>query len=159
MKTKLTLLALALGASTCLVTAQDGPPPADNQRPPMREGGPSGPGDMGNERGGPGAQGGFHVLPPRAQEQLKLTDDQKKQIAALEADTKAKLEKILTPQQMQQLKTMRPPMRQGGPAGQGGPPMRGGPGDPGGPGGQDLPEPPPGEGGGNFPPSGPPPGN
>ena len=48
-----------------------------------------------------------------------------KEIAALEAETKAKLEKILTPEQMQQLKNMRPPMRPGG-AGNG--QMRGGPG-------------------------------
>ena len=109
MKTKLTLLALALGASTCLLTAQDGPPPSDTQRPPQREAGP----------GGPGGQRGFHLLPPRAQEQLKLTDEQKKQIAALEAETKAKLEKILTADQLEQLKNMRPPMRPGGPGGQG----------------------------------------
>lgn len=152
----MTLLALAFGASTCLLSAQDGPPPSDTQPPPQREGG------MGGQRGGPGGQGGFHILPPRAQEQLKLTDEQKTQIAALETETKAKLEKILTPEQMQQLKNMRPPMRQGGPGGQGGPGMRGGPGGPGnGPGGNNLPPgPPPGEGGdGNNPPAGPPPGN
>src|ERR1035438_2235418 len=108
MKTKLTLLALALGASTCLLIAQDGPPPSDNQPPPQRAGGPGG---MGGQRGGPGGQGGFHLLPPRAQEQLNLTDDQKKQVAALEAEVKAKLEKILTPEQLKQLKQMRPPDR------------------------------------------------
>ena len=141
MKTKLTFLALALGASTCLLSAQDGPPPSDAQQPPQHQGGP----------GGPGGRAGFHLLPPRAQEQLKLTDDQKAQIAALEAETKAKLEKILTPEQMTQLKNLRPPMR---PDGQGGPQMRGGHG---GPEGQDRPEPPPGEsGGGNNPPPGPP---
>ena len=163
MKTKLTLLALALGVSTCLLTAQDGPPPSDNQQPPQREGGPGG---MGNQRGGQGGQGGFHLLPPRAQEQLKLTDEQKTHIAALETETKAKLEKILTPTQLEQLKNMRPPMRQGG---QGGAQMRGGPGGQGkgnrgnGPGGDDNnlpPGPPPGEGnGGNNPPPGPPPGD
>jgi Spy/CpxP family protein refolding chaperone len=50
-----------------------------------------------------------------------LTDDQKKQVAALEAEVKAKLEKILTPEQLKQLKQMRPPGRPGGPGGQGGP--------------------------------------
>jgi len=153
MKTKLTLLALALGASTCLLSAQDGPPPSNNQQPPPREGG----------------AGGFHLLPPRAPEQLNLTDDQKKQIATLETETKAKLEKILTPEQMDQLNNMRPPMRQGG---QGGPQMRGGPGGQGGPYGQNRrgngppngddnnmpPGPPPG-GGNNFPPGPPPGGN
>ena len=162
----MTFLALALGASTCLLSAQDGPPPSDTQQPPQREGGPGG---LGSQRGGPGGQGGFHILPPRAQEQLKLTDAQKTQIAALETETKAKLEKILTPDQMQQLKNMRPPMRQGGPGGQGGPGMRGGPGGQGnGPGGKNSggddnnlpPGPPPGDGGnGNNPPAGPPPGN
>ncbi|HEY5042047.1 MAG TPA: hypothetical protein VIK53_08590 [Verrucomicrobiae bacterium] len=162
MKTKLTILALAFGASTCLVSAQDGPPPSDNQQPPPRE-------------GGPGAPGGFHLLPPRAQEQLQLTDDQLKQIAALETETKAKLGKILTPEQMDQLNNMRPPMRQGGPGGPpNGPQLRGGPGGPGGqPGpygpnrrgngppngyGNNMPPgPPQGDGEDNNPPPGPPP--
>jgi len=163
MKTKLTLLALALGASTCLVTAQDDPPSSDNQAPPQHTGGPGG---AGGQRGGPRVQGGFHLLPPRAVEQLKLTDEQKQQIAALEAETKAKVEKILTPEQLDQLKNMRPPMGQGGPNG---PMMRGGPNGPGpglgsgqrqGPGRNFPPGPPPGDGGnGNFPPPGPPPGD
>ena len=118
MYTKVIILALALGASTCLLTAQDGNQGSDEQRPPGREGGP----------GGPGGHRGFHLLPPRAQEQLNLTADQQKQVAALEAEVKAKLEKILTPEQLTQLKQMRPPPRQGGPGG-------GGPGGPGGPGG------------------------
>ena len=114
MKTKIktTLALLALGASACLVTAQDDPPPSDAQPPAQHEGGHGGPGDH-----------GFHLLPPRAAEQLKLTDEQKTQLAALETETKAKLEKILTPEQLQQLKQMRPPMRQdvpGGPGDQGG---------------------------------------
>ncbi len=133
MKTKIALLALALGASTCFVTAQDGPPPGDNPQPPPGQGG------LGRQRGGPGGPGGFHLLPPRAQEQLNLTDDQKAQLTALEADTRAKLEKILTPEQLKQLKNMRPPMRQG--SGQ----WRGGPGGP-------------PSGNGNNPPAGPPPG-
>lgn len=108
MNTKVLLLALALGASTCLLTAQD-----NNQRPEGQR--PSG--GVGNGRG----PGGIHLLPPRAQEELKLTEEQKKQIAVLEAETKAKLEKILTPEQLEQLKNMRPPMRPGGPGGSGGP--------------------------------------
>ena len=142
MKTKLTLLALALGASTCILSAQDATPPSDAQQPPQHQGGPGGP-------GGPGGQRGFHLLPPRAQEQLKLTDDQKTQITALEAETKTKLEKILTADQLEQLKNMRPPMRQGGQGGSGGPQMRGGPGGQGnnsGGGENNLPPgPPPGE--------------
>ncbi len=146
MKTKMTIaLAAIIGALALAANAQDnnqpagGPPPSDSQQNMQHTGGP----------GGRGERGGFHLLPPRAQDQLKLTDDQKTQIAALEADTKAKLEKILTPEQMQQLKNMRPPMRQGG--GQ----MRGGPG-----GGDGRPSgPPAGEDGGNNAPSGPPPGS
>jgi hypothetical protein len=42
MKTKVLLLTLALGASTCLLTAQDGNPRPDGQRPPGRQGGPGG---------------------------------------------------------------------------------------------------------------------
>jgi Spy/CpxP family protein refolding chaperone len=130
MKEYVILLALALGTSTCLLTAQDGNQPPDGQRPPGREGGPGGP-------GGPGGQGGFHLLLPRAQEQLNLTDDQKKQVAALEAEVKAKLEKILTPEQLKQLKEMRPPQRPGGPGGFGG---RGGPDGQSGPGGEGRPQ-------------------
>ena len=66
-----------------------GPPQSDSQPPAQHV-------------GGPGGRGGFHLLPPRAAEILKLTDDQKTQLAALEAETKAKLEKILTPEQMTQ---------------------------------------------------------
>ena len=39
MKTKIMLLVLALGASTCLLTAQDGNPPGDGQHPSPRGGG------------------------------------------------------------------------------------------------------------------------
>ena len=90
----------------------------EGQRPPGHE---SGPGGMGNARGGP--SGGIHLLPPRAQEELKLTEEQKKKLTSLEAETKAKLEKILTPEQLEQMKNMRPPGGQGGPGG--------GPGNPG----------------------------
>ena len=101
MKTKVILLALALGASTCLLPAQDGNHPSGGQRPPGRQGGP----------GGPGGQGGLHLLPPRAQEHLSLTAEQQKQVEALEAEVKTKIEKILTPEQLKQLKQMRPPQR------------------------------------------------
>ena len=148
MKTKLTFTLLAvLGAVALAASAQennppgDGPPTGDTQRPQHRD--------------GAGGRGGFHLLPPRAAETLKLTDDQKAQLAALEAETKAKLEKILTADQMTQLKNMRPPMRQGGLGGQ----MGGGRGQGKGSGGDENgmpPGPPPGEDGGNTPPSGPP---
>lgn len=133
MHSKLIAAALVLGASVWIATAQDdagGPPPA-GARPVKREAGPGGPG------GQAGAQG-FRVLPPFIVQQLNLTDEQKKQIKELEAEVKAKIEKILTAEQLQQLKQMRPPMRQGAP-GMGGPRM-GGPGM-GGPGGQGGPPP------------------
>ena len=56
-------------------------------------------------------QGGFHLLPPRAMEELNLSADQQKQLTVLEAEAKARLEKILTPEQQQQLKQLRPPQR------------------------------------------------
>ncbi|HMD53909.1 MAG TPA: hypothetical protein VKJ65_05115 [Phycisphaerae bacterium] len=115
MKTKIILLALALGTSTCLLTAQDSTPPGDGQGPPPSEGGPGG-------LGGPR----FHVLPPGAKQILKLTPDQLKQVADLEAEVKVKMEKILTPDQLQQLAQMRPPRPPGGP--EGGPDGQGGPG-------------------------------
>jgi len=139
MKTKMTIAMLAtIGALALAANAQDNTPPADGQPPQQHA-------------GAPGGRGGFHILPPRAAEMLKLTDDQKTQLAALETETKAKLEKILTPAQMAQLKTMRPPMR---PNGSGGGQMRGGPGGPGGQGQGNG----PGPDDNNMPP-GPPPGD
>jgi hypothetical protein len=91
--------------------------------PPGLAGGRAGEADR---RGGPGNQGGFHLLPPLAREQLNLTADQQKQLAGLELEAKAKLEKILTSEQMQQLSQFQPPQRQGAP-GMGGQDM-GGPG-------------------------------
>jgi Spy/CpxP family protein refolding chaperone len=94
-----------------------------------------------DDKGGPGGRSGFPcggrggfklgvVLPPFAQDQLNLTPDQKAQLSALEADVRAKLEKVLTPEQVKQLETLRP----GGPGGFGG---KGGfPGGPGGAGGK-----------------------
>jgi hypothetical protein len=101
--------------------------------------------------GRPGGPGGFgppqpgQIMPRFLQEELKLTDDQKQQVAALQKEVDEKLEKLLTDEQKQQLKELRQRMgrgpggrRPGGP-GRGGPPGDDGP--PGrGPGG-----PPPGE--------------
>jgi len=93
-----------------------------------------GPG-MGGPGGGPG--GGFtmrlpppgDVLPPPVQDMLQLTPYQKKQLAALQKEVDASLEKLLTEDQRKQLKEM----RERGPGGFG--PPGGGPGGPGGPGG------------------------
>lgn len=91
MKRQLIILALSLGSATCLITAQDG------KRPAPPEGGSK-----------------LHVLPRGAEETLNLTADQKKQVADLEAEVKTKIEKILTPEQIEKLKTMRPPQPPGG---------------------------------------------
>jgi hypothetical protein len=51
-------------------------------------------------------------------EKLNLTDDQVQQIAELERETKAKLDKILTPEQRKILSQTRPPRPgEGGPNG------------------------------------------
>jgi hypothetical protein len=108
MKYSTTILLLALVVAAWSATAQDqGGAPPTGERPPRGEGGRGGPGALGARRG-------FHLLPPPVQEQLKLTADQQKQLAALEAELKAKLEKILTPEQLKQLQQMRPPPPAGG---------------------------------------------
>ncbi len=106
--------------------------PAMSQ-PPGGKDDKGGPGGKGGFPGGPGGKGGFKlgsVLPPFAQEQLKLSDDQKAQLASLEADVKGKLEKMLTADQLKSLETMRGGFPGGGFPGAGG---KGG--FPGGPGG------------------------
>lgn len=64
-----------------------------------------------NDRTKP-APGGVRLLPPQAEEKLNLTTDQKKQIADLENEVKAKLNKILTTAQLQQIEDMRPARQQ-----------------------------------------------
>ena len=93
-------------------------PPAG---PPANEpGAPEGP-------GGPGGE--FHLIPRFAADQMGLSQSQLAKIAELEQETKAKLERILTPEQLKILVEARPPFP-------GGPGMPGMPGMPGGPGGQ-----------------------
>ncbi len=78
------------------------------------------------------------MLPPFVRDDISLTEDQKKQIAELEADVKSKLTKILTAEQ----KTQCEKLMERGP---GGPPPRGpgGRGEgPGGRGGDDGDRPP-----------------
>ena len=70
-----------------------------------------------------------HVLPPGASDRLNLSPDQAKAVAALEAQTTAALQTILTADQLAQLQQMHPGRgpRPGGPNG----------------GGQGMPPPPP----------------
>ena len=81
---------------------------------PGARGGP----DDRNERNGPpgGRQGGppqpGQILPPMLQERLNLTAEQKKQVADLQKEVDEKLAKILTEEQMSQMKTA---MRERGP--------------------------------------------
>lgn len=90
--------------------------PRPGQRPEGRPGQrPEGrPGAEG--RGGPGGPGGFarggmmqpgQILPPFLVEQLKLSEDQKKDLAKLQKETDEKLDKLLTDDQRKQLKEMR----------------------------------------------------
>ncbi len=132
---------------------QDGSPSGAPGEPPE---GPPGPPPGGFGPGGPGGppQPG-QIIPGFMQEQLKLTDAQKKKLDELQKEVDARLAKILTPEQLKQLKEMRP-----GPGGPGGGP--GGPGGgPGGPGGGTGGGPgggPSGPGDSEGPPPGPPPG-
>jgi len=151
MKPSAIILTLALGVSAGNLSAQDpagAAPPADRPPPPQ-----------GAAQGNPQQRpGGPRLLPPGAQEFLQLTAEQQKQVADLEAEVKAKLEKILTPEQLEKMKQMRPPQRPGGPGAAPGGPPRGparGPdgGTPGPQGGQGNPD----DDGGQAPPQGPPP--
>ena len=72
-------------------------------------------------------------MPVFVQDQLKLTDSQKKDLEALQKDVDAKIEKMLTDDQKKAYKEMKergPGRGPGGPGGAGGFP--GGPGGPGG---------------------------
>ena len=69
MKTKLIISALALGATTCMLTAQNGNPPRDGQRPPPRE---DGSGEPRTDRGG-----------DRSRPEESLTDAQKAQVKTI----------------------------------------------------------------------------
>ena len=88
----------------------------------------------------PGGPGGFfgpppgEILPLPLQDQLRLTDAQKKQLADLQKEVDAKLDKVMTEEQRKQFKEMKD-RGPGGPGGGFGPPGGGFPGGPGGPGG------------------------
>ena len=71
-----------------------------------RPGGPGGrPGGRPGGFGGPPAPG--QIMPSFLQETLKLSDEQKKELEALQKEVDAKIEKILNDEQKKQLKEMR----------------------------------------------------
>jgi hypothetical protein len=53
--------------------------------------------------------GGVHLIPRGVEEQLNLTQDQRRQVDELESETFEKFKKILTPDQVQTLEKTRPP--------------------------------------------------
>jgi len=55
------------------------------------------------------------VLPPHAHDELQLTPVQAKQIADLEKEVKARLQKVLSADQQKKLENLPPPPRPGGP--------------------------------------------
>jgi hypothetical protein len=117
--------------------------------------------------GGPGGPGGFNMfgppqigklLPSLVMDQMKLSDEQKKQIEAIEKDAQAKLEQVFNEEQRKQFAELqRNPLGAfGGPGGPGGGFAFGGPGGPGGGpgGGPNFGPPGGGDGGPNFGPPG-----
>lgn len=97
--------------------------------------GPGGPG--GGSGGGPGFGGPpapGTILPPFLQDELRLSEEQKKQLSDLQKEVDTKLGQILSREQRQQLSEManRGPRGFGGPGGPGGPGGNRGPGGPGG---------------------------
>ena len=91
MNRNLIVFALTLHFTVCTISAKDGPPP-----PP------------------PGGGGGLRLLPRGAEKTLNLTAEQNQQLKDLEAEMKGKVEKILTPEQLTQLKSLRPQPPGGG---------------------------------------------
>jgi hypothetical protein len=105
----------------------------------LAQGGRGGPGAGPGAPGGPGGRGfggpvgPGQVLPPFLQEALNLTDAQRRQVEELQQDVDAKLAKILTEAQRQQLREVRergPGFGPGGPGGRPGPDARPGTGGP-----------------------------
>jgi hypothetical protein len=103
------ILLTAFFTLACVGSAQQ----PDKKDPPKKAEG----GERGREVGrpGPGGPGGFGrmmpmpgvILPPFLQEQLKLSDEQKKEVEALQKDTNEKLDKILNEDQRKKLQEMR----------------------------------------------------
>jgi hypothetical protein len=95
------------------------------QFPGAGPGGPGGPGGRPGGFGPPGQPG--MIMPPFVQDALKLTDEQKQQIAEIQKDVQARIEKVLTEDQRKQLQEMRSRFQPGGRPGEGRPGARPGP--------------------------------
>jgi hypothetical protein len=139
-------VAMFVGATLAVASLSTAQPPEGGKGGKGGQGGKGGDGKgfPGGKGGGFGVGGGLgQVMPVFVQDQLKLTDSQKKDLEALQKDVDAKIEKMLTDDQKKAYKEMkeRGPGRgpggfPGGPGGAGGFP--GGPG--GGPGGNPPPK-------------------
>jgi len=109
-------MALFAGVGLLISTAFSQPPEGkEDKKEPAKEGDRKGP-PAGGKKGPPKFVLG-KVLPPHVMEGLDLTTEQEKQLAELEKLVKAKLEKILTADQIKQIEQMGPP---GPPGGRGG---------------------------------------
>jgi hypothetical protein len=109
MRRSVTGLAAFTAAALLFVSAGLSQPPG----PKGKKGGPPG-----REKGPPRYELG-KLFPPHVRDELRLTPEQAKQLAELEQDVRARLEKILTADQKRQIEEMRPP---GPPPGKRGPP-------------------------------------
>jgi Spy/CpxP family protein refolding chaperone len=116
---RIVALALFLGATFAVASLSTAQPPEGGKGGQPGKGGEGGKGGFGKGGfpGQPGGKGGFgggfgrmqpgQIMPAFLQEQLKLTDAQKKDIEALQKDVDAKLDKLLTDEQKKTLKELK----------------------------------------------------
>lgn len=102
-------MALFAGVGLLIISTAFSQPPQgkEDTKGSTKESEKKGPGG-GAKKGPPKFELG-KVLPPHVMERLELTDEQQKQLAELEKTVKAKLQKILTADQIKQIEEMRPP--------------------------------------------------
>lgn len=117
---RLVALALFLSATFAVASLSSAQPPEGGKAQPGKGGfQPGGKGGFqpGGKGGQPGGKGGFgggfgrmqpgQIMPAFLQEQLKLSDAQKKDLEALQKEVDAKIEKLLTDEQKKTLKDLR----------------------------------------------------
>lgn len=108
---------------TAQLTREVAATPANSGGPGGDNGGPGGPPRAGSDPRGPMPPGPGQILPPFVVDELRLTEVQREQLQDLQRDVDAKLAKILTPGQLEQLRQS----RGRGPRGPGGEPRGGSP--------------------------------